>query len=632
MGIYHISVLRKDGSLFWSSDINFYELHSREISKTFSPEELTRREQVFESIGPIGDRDTIKISRMVNTNSGEFFGVIISLVDKAHLAEALRAINVGPGASALVTMRDGTIIAHSHPPGSIAASRLPPETALMPALAQAPSGRLPIGGSVYDGQPKLVAYRSLPDSPIVVAVAIDPAAELPGKATLRPVLIASAVGLSIIALACITLVAVWLGRRRDQAALDAARRDREKAWEQLFHAQKAEALGRLAGGVAHDFNNVLQAVLGGAKAIKRRVPDPDIQRLSNLIIEASERGASVTRRLLTLARRGELRPEPVYVEDVLAGLHEVLCHTLGADLFVRVETSPALPPVLADKAQLETVLVNLAVNARDAMAPCSGGRLTLSAVLKTIGPHTVAEPGIEPGNYVAISVVDTGSGMDADTLKRATEPFFTTKPSGQGTGLGLAMAKAFAEQSGGVLKIASEPGLGTSVTLWMPCAAIQSIPAVPTNKEAPDDGAEPQSNRLKQRALLVDDDAVVRQALADSLSDHGWTVDSAGSGAEALKALEHTEEVDLLVTDLAMPGMNGLTLISEARERRPRLPALLLTGYAGTAHADLIGLAVAGGPFALLRKPVRPEELSDAAEMLASRNGDGSLPPPERRT
>lgn len=625
MGWHHVVALRDDGSLIWASDSELYRRYSRNLWGDVEPEKLLPGAQAVENIGPIGARDAIRASQRMHTSSGEPFGVVISLLDKAHLASALRAINIGEGASALVITRDGATLAHSLAPGSVLDSGLPQGNALTPALAQAPSGHVRIQSSLHDGQPRLVAYRSLPDSAIVVAVAVDPTAGLPGKTALRPVLMAITIGISLLTLACISLVGVWLGRRRAQIALDAALRDGEKAWEQLFHSQKAEALGRLAGGVAHDINNVLQAVLGGAKAIRRRIAHPDAQRLAHLIIEASERGASVTRRLLTLARRGEMRPEPVDVGDVFAGLHEVLSHTLGADLVVRVETPPALPPILADKAQLETVLVNLSINARDAMAECSGGRLTLSAVLKTIGPHTAAEPGLEPGKYVAISVVDTGTGMDAATLKRATEPFFTTKSSGKGTGLGLAMAKAFAEQSGGVLRIASEPGLGTSVTLWMPCVAIQGIPAVPTKIEAPDNGAEPKSNRLRQHALLVDDDAVVRQALADGLSDHGWIVESAGSGAEALKVLEHTEAIDLLVTDLAMPGMNGLTLIREARERRPLLPALLLTGYAGTAHADLIGLAGADGPFALLRKPVRPEELSDAAEMLVSRNG-GAAP------
>lgn len=567
----------------------------------------------------------------MHTSSGEPFGVIISLLDQAHLANALRAINIGEGAGAIIMTRDGTTIASSHTPGSVLNSGLPLGNALTRALAQVPSGHLRIQRSFYDGRPRLVAYRSLPDSALVVVVAIDPTAGSPGKAALRPVLMAITIGFSVLTLACISLVAVWVARRRAQIALDAARHDREKAWEHLFHSQKAEALGRLAGGVAHDINNVLQAVLGGAKAIRRRIAHPDAQRLSNLIIEASERGASVTRRLLTLARRGELRPELVYVADVLAGLHEMLTHTLGPELVVRVETQPTLPPILADKAQLETVLVNLSINARDAMAPCSDRTLKLSARRETIGPYTAAEPGLKSGKYVVISVVDTGTGMDADTLKRATEPFFTTKSQDKGTGLGLAMAKAFADQSGGALRIVSELGLGTSVTLWMPCAATQAIPVVPTGKETLEKGAAPQSDRQKPHVLLVDDDAVVRQALADSLSDHGWIVESAGSGAEALKVLEHTEAIDLLVTDLAMPGMNGLTLIREARERRPRLPALLLTGYAGTAHAEFMGLAGADGPFALLRKPVRPAELSDAAEMLVSHNGGHNSLTPERQ-
>ncbi len=275
-----------------------------------------------------------------------------------------------------------------------------------------------------------------------------------------------------------------LSLRRLASELEARLRDeaaaREAAQARLAQSRRLEALGQLAGGVAHDFANVLQAVQGAARlAAERLERDPGSARgLLDLIGDASRHGASITRRLLGFARRGELRVEAVDAAVLLKELEEVLAYTLGASgPHIRIEAVPGLPTVLADKGELEAVLVNLATNARDAMP--QGGTLTLVAVAEDIvGDDTPLPAGLRPGRYVRLSAADTGTGMDGATLTRAAEPFFTTKPEGEGTGLGLAMARDFAEQAGGGLAIASEPGRGTTVTLWLPSAAEPELPAL----------------------------------------------------------------------------------------------------------------------------------------------------------
>jgi CheY-like chemotaxis protein len=324
--------------------------------------------------------------------------------------------------------------------------------------------------------------------------------------------------------------------------------------------------------------------------------------------DAARRGASVTHRLLAFARRDELRAEPVEVPVLLDGIREVLEHTLGGVIAVRLDLAPGLPRVLADRSRLETVLVNLAINARDAMP--GGGALIFSASAEAV--RDGAPPGdLAPGTYIRLIVTDTGAGMDVATLARAAEPFFTTKPQGQGTGLGLPMARGFAEQSGGTLAISSERGRGTSVALWLPAThagvaasglAQQGEPAVPAAGRTP-------------RVLLVDDEDLVREVIAEQLADCGYNVVQAEGGALALKLMDAGEAVDVLVSDLSMPGMDGIALIRAAQGRSPRLPAILLTGYAGEAAAIAVG-GVVGASFTLLRKPIGGAQLADHLAML----------------
>jgi nitrogen-specific signal transduction histidine kinase/ActR/RegA family two-component response regulator len=379
--------------------------------------------------------------------------------------------------------------------------------------------------------------------------------------------------------------------------------DRRQLETQLAQGQKLQALGQLAGGIAHDFNNVLQTIEGGASLIERRADDPEaVKRLARSVLDASARGSSITRRLLTFTRRDELRAEAFDAVALIRGLREVLALTLGAGISVRVELPEALPSVRADKNLVETALLNLATNARDAMP--RGGTLTLGAYADIIGDATKAPAQLQPGAYIRFEVTDTGEGMDAATLARAAEPFFTTKPRGQGTGLGLSIARGFAEQSGGALALASERGHGTKISIWLPQAPV--VDAVVSSKGAGE--TEPHVLGDAPRVLVVDDDPLICETVCETLQTAGYAAFSAADATGALPFLRRAGEVDLLLTDFSMPGLNGVGLIREAQRLRPELPAILMTGYAGDVEG-LSSEATANTRFVLLRKPVSSREL-----------------------
>ena len=382
---------------------------------------------------------------------------------------------------------------------------------------------------------------------------------------------------------------------------------REAAQQRAAHAERMHALGQIAGGIAHDFNNVLQAVAGGAALIERRPQDTErVLRNARMVLDAARRGAAITSRLLAFSRRGDLRAEAVDSGALLTDMAEVLTHTLGGSVVCAVDVAPGLPLLFADRGQLETVLVNLATNARDAMP--QGGTLTLSANSEIVLAEVPHPAGLAAGGYIRITVSDTGSGMEDSVLSRVTEPFFTTKEPGKGTGLGLAMAKGFAEQSGGSLSIDSVVGQGTHIILWLPHATCDesvspaNIATISTDLDQP-------------CVLLVDDDATVRDVLTLSLEDSGFTVISADSGAAALAHMASVERIDILVSDLTMPAMDGLTLIRTAQQRQPDLPAVLLTGYVGDGAMLAVGSAI-NGTFSLLRKPITGLQLVDRINAL----------------
>ncbi|UPG74070.1 PAS domain-containing protein [Roseomonas gilardii subsp. gilardii] len=409
------------------------------------------------------------------------------------------------------------------------------------------------------------------------------------------------------------IVAAREDRARQAARLEQLVAERTAALTEserrLAQAQKMEALGRLAGGVAHDVNNVLQAVLGGARLMALRAEEPaDVRRLARLVAEQAERGGAVTRRLLSFARQGELRAEAQDIGLLMTELREVLLHTLGGRVSIDLMADPALPLVLADRAQLETVLLNLAANARDAMP--DGGMIQLSAEALELPGAITAPPALKPGRYLRLRVSDHGMGMAPEVLNRVTEPFFTTKPVGKGTGLGLAMARGFAEQSGGALEIDSRLGQGTVVSLWLPQTGNGAERAAET---------QPAPQGAPCRILLVDDEPMVRDVLAETLADAGHSLLCAEGPAEALRYLREGERPDLLVTDFAMPGgMTGLDLLRAVRDILPGLPALLVTGYAEGDTVAGVAQAMEGGPLLLLHKPVSGAMLLEAVARTVS--------------
>jgi PAS domain S-box-containing protein len=385
---------------------------------------------------------------------------------------------------------------------------------------------------------------------------------------------------------------------------------REAAQRRAAHTDRIQALGQLAGGIAHDFNNVLQAVAGGAALIARQPFDTErVVRLIQLVSDAAARGASITRRMLLLVRRGDLVAEPVEPETLLEGMREVFIHTLGPAISVRVEIEPDLPRLMADRAQLETALVNLATNARDAML--DGGMLWLAAALESVDPAVKSHPsGLPPGLYVRLSVIDDGTGMSEATMARAGEPFFTTKDVGKGTGLGLSMVKGFADQSNGGFVLGSTVGVGTTATLWLPVVVGELIQLFINPAD--------QSRSRPGLILLVDDDAQVRDTLVEQLEELGHKVLAASGGTDALAILRAREAVDLMITDLSMPGMDGLALIKHAQGLRPSLPAILLTGYAGDAMA-LESSGVPKDTYTLMRKPASTAALNARVSAMLER-------------
>jgi signal transduction histidine kinase len=368
-------------------------------------------------------------------------------------------------------------------------------------------------------------------------------------------------------------------------------RERELALAQLFEAQKMDTIGRLTGGVAHDFNNLLMAVLGSLTLLEKRLPDdPQIRRLLQNAIQGADRGKALTQRLLAFSRRQELKPQAVDLGQLVRGMEELLKRAVGHGIVFSSEFSDDLPPVLVDANQLELALLNVALNARDAMA--EGGSVKITAEASTVGPPAASwrhagngagksfsgagDGALPPGDYVRITIVDTGVGMDEATLAKATEPFFTTKGPGKGTGLGLSMVHGLAAQSGGLLRIRSAPKAGTVVELWLPRA--NCAPAAVTR--APESPIQSKPETTPCTVLIVDDDSLVMTGTAAMVSDLGHTPVEAHSGAEALNLLDSGLKVDVVLTDHAMPSMTGLQLAGCIQEKFPGLPIILATGYA----------------------------------------------------
>ncbi|HEX5264310.1 MAG TPA: response regulator [Phenylobacterium sp.] len=377
---------------------------------------------------------------------------------------------------------------------------------------------------------------------------------------------------------------------------------RGKAEEALRQSQKMEALGQLTGGIAHDFNNLLQVVHGAFELIRRKPGNIDkVTAWADSGIAAAERGASLTRQLLAFSRSQKLELRPFVVADLIAEMRELLVRTLGPDIALGLELDETRASVMSDRTQLELAVLNLAINARDAMP--SGGRLVISTRVRTL---PAGDPVLEAGEYVELSVADTGEGMSAQVIERAFDPFFTTKGVGKGTGLGLSQVYGVARQAGGKAEIESAPGAGTVVRLLLR----RSMTDAGEHAKRPD-----QQPILAPEAggsiLVVDDEAPVRALASETLQLLGYRVLEADGGAAALAILEH-ERPDLMLFDYAMPGMNGAELAGRVRERWPEIPIIFASGHADTAAVD----QALGGRATILRKPFNMETLAQTVAGL----------------
>jgi PAS domain S-box-containing protein len=376
------------------------------------------------------------------------------------------------------------------------------------------------------------------------------------------------------------------------------------AEESLRQSQKMEAVGQLTGGIAHDFNNLLNAVMGAFDLIRRKPDNLErVKKYAQAGLETAERGAKLTGQLLAFSRAQRIEMKPVRVSDLLANMRDLLASTLGPMVQLRFDLAQDDPAVLSDSTQLEMAVLNMAINARDAMA--QGGELSIGSRRY----RTDGDDELQAGEYIELSVSDTGTGMDPEVAARALDPFFTTKGVGKGTGLGLSQVYGIARQSGGTVRIESKLGVGTTIRVYLPVTGEQPVKAELSEASAIQDG-QPSAT-----ILVVDDDPDVRQLLAASLDALGYQVREASDGNAGLLALEESRP-DLLVLDFAMPGMNGAEVAASARQLYPNLPIVFASGYSDTATIE----AAVGPDAIMLRKPFRLDELQTVLAAVLTQN------------
>jgi signal transduction histidine kinase/CheY-like chemotaxis protein len=493
-----------------------------------------------------------------------------------------------PSASDIVTLfgSDGTVLAQSGPRALSEPGRQDVGKSLAGKIRDTDAGVI-TGPLSAGGADRITVYTKVAaNAPVYISLSLDKSAILAtwhANLTVYGLVAASATAGIMVALGIALRRAK--SERRAVSLWRAEVEERERTQEQLRQSQKMEGLGKLTGGIAHDFNNLLTAVLGSLELLRKRLPADDERavRLLNNAEMGAKRGAALTQRLLAFGRRQTLMPVPVELPVLVHGMSNLLHSALGSGVGIEIRIPAGLPPVLVDANQLELALLNLAGNARDAMA--GSGQLTIAAREEL---DAAAEP------FVVLSITDTGIGMDQATLAQATEPFFTTKGVGKGTGLGLSMVHGLTAQSGGKLVLYSAPGEGTTAELWLPRAKTAALAPAPQSAAVSEFRAEP----VRACAVLVvDDDPLVLASTVSMLEDLGHAALQAASGHQALQILRAGAEVGLVVTDQTMPGMTGVQFATELRGFRPDLPVLLATGYADRAEVVGCGLPVLAKPF-----------------------------------
>jgi signal transduction histidine kinase/response regulator RpfG family c-di-GMP phosphodiesterase len=385
--------------------------------------------------------------------------------------------------------------------------------------------------------------------------------------------------------------------------------ERSKAEAALRQSQKMEAVGQLTGGIAHDFNNMLTGIIGAIDLMKRRIASnryDDLDRFMEAASTSAQRAAALTSRLLAFSRRQLLDSKPTDINALVRSLSDLLHRAVNENVSVAIETKDGIPAALVDANQLESAILNLVINARDAMP--QGGELTVeTSAVDLDKAYCEAHPGIAPGPYVVIAVSDTGVGMTPELIEKAFDPFFTTKPLGQGTGLGLSMVYGFARQSNGQVRIHSAPGQGTSVKIYLPAAEQAAIQTADRPESSPQGRG--------QAVLLVEDDPSVRLLIGEVLSELGYRAIEASDANAAIKVLESSQAIDMMISDVGLPGMNGRQLAEVAREHHPTVPILFVTGYAENAA---IRAGFLGTNMAMISKPFQVEELAAKIDEMLS--------------
>ncbi len=558
---------------------------------------------------------TLYIARRVNAPDGGLVGLVVGAIRLSYFEQFYRSLHVVPDSGFSLWWRDGMLLARFPPvPDKIGAIAHDP--VIDRQLAHNGTGTSTLQHSI-DGENRILSVQLVRNYPLAVAVSRT-RGEILARWQSQAIVIAGAGLVSAVALALMlwAMARQFLAYETANRALGERRQAveaRDEAEEHVRQLQKMEALGQLTGGVAHDFNNLLQAVRSSLHMLEAggELRGKESRRALEVASQAVDRGATLTQHLLAFARRQRLAPAPVDLGAQVAGMATLLDRTLGGAIRIRIDADDAVPPALVDPHQFDIALLNLAINARDAMP--DGGTLTIAVTSLLITNLPVGaedervSPTLAPGGYVAVTVRDSGTGMPAEVLARACDPFFTTKPVGQGSGLGLSMVHGLTAQSGGGMRLESHPGLGTAVTLYLPHAPVDSGSDTPDETAAGNQPPmQPAAPSPAVRVLLVEDDALVRMANAAVLDEAGIMVSEAATGEEALALLEADQGIGVLVTDFAMPGMTGADLTRLVRRHRPDLPVLIVTGYAEKAVLQDLGREPG---IRILSKPIPPAAL-----------------------
>jgi two-component system, NtrC family, sensor kinase len=543
------------------------------------------------------------VSKWRTDSSGTFSGITEISVSPQAFERFYEPLAARTSGSFALIRDDGAVLAR-YPVPTTAGIKLDASTGFGQTIARSPQGGEYTTVSGVDHRERRFAVRKLDGFPIYVSSSLET------NDIVSSWLWYMAGHLVFGAPATAFFVAlIWLAiKRTEEVHAEAERREAVEA--SLRQSQKMEAIGQLTGGVAHDFNNLLTIIIGNLQLALRQIPDGRARNLLTNVSQAAERAAELTKRLLAFSRNQPLDPKPVDVNRLVADMSDLLSRTLGESILIETVRGAGLWQTEVDKTELESALLNLAINARDAMT--GGGKLTIETENAFLDETYCASlDGVSPGQYVVIALTDTGCGMSRDTIAKAFDPFFTTKPAGVGTGLGLSQVHGFVKQSGGHVRIYSEVGEGTTVKIYLPRSFAGA-------KQAPAESHTPESRKGRQETVLVvEDDPDVRAYVTETLRGLNYHVLEAAAGDAALALLHQTNSIDLLLTDVVMPGMNGRALGEAARKHRPDLKVLYMTGYSRNAivHQGRLDPGVS-----LIQKPFSESALAARIHgMLAER-------------